>query len=754
MYNMQRGFRYSHNGFALPTVIIASFMMITMLLLSFQISRSTSNALQEQYYRQLASTAAEAGVMRATECLEASGGVQEWTSVKPLKAGTSCNGDPLSGCPGGAHCYVVYDGSTRTDFQVGEVTAGGAGGYNFTVKSSVDRVSPIDSVTRTVSVGSSNFVYGSSAKPSIAGGAGWDIYGHIGIFLSTSGQIYGYGQNNKGQIGVPNSPSIVQTPQLMPLPAGVNKVKFVQTSGVGASFVCIVGDDDAVYCRGDGVSLPNTGAWVKMNIPDGRPVLQITTNGYGDDSVCARTSANVYCAGSNSFGRLGNGSYTDVSLTGATRFMLPSGYTTPVKVLEMSLDANCVSATNGSNTKMYCAGAAYEGQISNIEDDDGVRIPIDFNIPNMGSVPRDVKDGVSTYHMESTSVHALSADGVIWSRGERDLGNFGSGSSLGATLMNTYPDWFGPRGGSISIGTQCLDVVGGTFGNSRPLQRYNCNGTAAQRFLYTADTGAIMLPNDSTSTTAYCLDLSGGNTADGSSVLLWSCIENTNQYWTIGADNTIRHTASGKCVNVTSSNRLELRNCATATNKTFVLSENAKPYLAMISGNNFLCGIRKSSARCSGVNSSGQLMNYQSSSNRDGNQCESTNSSWEVKLPAGETIDVDLLVSGSGEWKYQHKSLQVITRSGKVFGAGENIYGRLGNGSTAANQCQVVQMNLPPSVKAVDMSTSDEYSTYVLGSDGQVYAVGRNNVGQLGDGTTTNRSTPQRVKLKYDGLYF
>lgn len=753
MYQTQRSLKYRHSGFALPTVIIASFLMIAVLLLSFQISRSTSNALREQYYRQLASTAAEAGVMRATECLE-SNGVQQWTSAKPLKAGTACNGDLLSGCPSGAHCYVVHDGSTRTDFQVGDVTLTGAGGYNFTVKSSVDRIGSSDSIARTVASGSSNFVYGSNSKPSIAGGAGWDVEGHIGIFLSTSGQIYGYGQNSDGQIGVPKSPNVVQTPQLIPLPVGLSKVKSVQTSGVGASFVCIVGDNGAVYCRGSGVSLPNTGTWVKMNIPDGRPVLQISTNGYGDDSVCARTSANVYCAGSNSFGRLGNGTYNDASLTGATRFRLPSGYTTPVSILEMSLDANCVTATNGSNTKMYCAGAAYEGQISDIEDNDGVRVPIDFNIPNMGAVPRDVKDSLSTYHMESTSVHALSADGVIWSRGERDYGNFGSGSSSGATLKNINPDWFGPRGGSIATGTQCLDVVGGNISDGNDLQRYSCNNTAAQRFLYTADRGAILLPTDSTSTATHCLDLYGGNPYDGAPVRLWSCYNGPNQHWTIGADNTIRHTNSGKCINRTSANRLELRTCASATDKTFVLSENAKPYLAMISGNQFLCGIRENSARCSGVNTSGQLMNYQSSANRDGNQCQSTNSSWEVRLPAGETIDVDLLASGSGEWKYQHRSLQVITRTGKVFGAGENIYGRLGSGSTAVNQCQVVQMNLPPNVKAVDMSTSDEYSTYVLGSDGQVYAVGRNNVGQLGDGTTTDKSTPQRVKLNYEGVYF
>jgi alpha-tubulin suppressor-like RCC1 family protein len=50
-------------------------------------------------------------------------------------------------------------------------------------------------------------------------------------------------------------------------------------------------------------------------------------------------------------------------------------------------------------------------------------------------------------------------------------------------------------------------------------------------------------------------------------------------------------------------------------------------------------------------------------------------------------------------------------------------------------------------VKAVAIANSDEYSAFILGDNGRVYAVGRNNTGQLGDGTTTDRSTPVEVKI-------
>ena len=90
----------------------------------------------------------------------------------------------------------------------------------------------------------------------------------------------------------------------------------------------------------------------------------------------------------------------------------------------------------------------------------------------------------------------------------------------------------------------------------------------------------------------------------------------------------------------------------------------------------------------------------------------------------------------------------VISQTGKVFGAGRNQYGKLGNGSLgdAANdyrQCTTVEFKLPAGVKAVDMSTRDESTTYVLGSDGRVYASGRNNNGQLGIGNTIDKTTPE-----------
>jgi alpha-tubulin suppressor-like RCC1 family protein len=93
-----------------------------------------------------------------------------------------------------------------------------------------------------------------------------------------------------------------------------------------------------------------------------------------------------------------------------------------------------------------------------------------------------------------------------------------------------------------------------------------------------------------------------------------------------------------------------------------------------------------------------------------------------------------------------------------VWAAGRNSDGQLGNGTTAnktPNPVQVQNENgtVFSGVASISAGKGAFYAHTVYSkSDGTVWAAGRNNAGQLGDGTENDSSTPVQVVL--DGNVF
>ncbi|MBN9390550.1 MAG: hypothetical protein J0I20_21145 [Chloroflexi bacterium] len=88
---------------------------------------------------------------------------------------------------------------------------------------------------------------------------------------------------------------------------------------------------------------------------------------------------------------------------------------------------------------------------------------------------------------------------------------------------------------------------------------------------------------------------------------------------------------------------------------------------------------------------------------------------------------------------------QAAAPGAQGYGAGLNGEGELGiGGLNSTSTPTLVQM--PAGVTAVEFSGS-YYTALALGSDGNVYGMGYNDSGQVGDGTTTLRDTPQKTLL-------
>ena len=84
----------------------------------------------------------------------------------------------------------------------------------------------------------------------------------------------------------------------------------------------------------------------------------------------------------------------------------------------------------------------------------------------------------------------------------------------------------------------------------------------------------------------------------------------------------------------------------------------------------------------------------------------------------------------------------VLKRDGTLWSAGKNDYGQLGDGTTAARSRYEKITTIPNSV--TDIATGAD-SAFARLADGSVLAWGRNNLGQLGIGSTTDTPLPTKI---------
>lgn len=115
--------RNAQPGFALPTILIASIVMLTVMLMAVQAASSVGASLENQYYDTLASEAAESGTQYAKACLDANAGTVTWSDASPLRPNTDCSGSPVSGRPS----YMLQNTNIRTSFSVGTPKVTGNG---------------------------------------------------------------------------------------------------------------------------------------------------------------------------------------------------------------------------------------------------------------------------------------------------------------------------------------------------------------------------------------------------------------------------------------------------------------------------------------------------------------------------------------------------------------------------------------------------------------------------------------------------
>lgn len=132
---------------------------------------------------------------------------------------------------------------------------------------------------------------------------------------------------------------------------------------------------------------------------------------------------------------------------------------------------------------------------------------------------------------------------------------------------------------------QCMDVTGGVSANGTPVQLWTCNGGGNQAWHLFAD--GTLRPKFNT---GKCLDLTNWSTANGNKLEIWDCNGGANQKWT--ADPVYHYLVGygGKCVdapNFSSANGtvLDYWTCNKGTNQQFFA--RAPQYCTVQSGATF-----------------------------------------------------------------------------------------------------------------------------------------------------------------------
>jgi Ricin-type beta-trefoil lectin domain len=118
---------------------------------------------------------------------------------------------------------------------------------------------------------------------------------------------------------------------------------------------------------------------------------------------------------------------------------------------------------------------------------------------------------------------------------------------------------------------RCLDVTGVSQNLGTTVQIWDCNGQVNQFWHQTA-AGELRVYNDTR-----CLDASNQGTANGTRIIIWSCNGQTNQQWRFNADGSITGVQSGRCLDVSGARTangtaVQLWDCNGQTNQKWTLT--------------------------------------------------------------------------------------------------------------------------------------------------------------------------------------
>lgn len=366
-------YKYKREGFALPTVLIAGVVMMMVLLAGLQSIVSIRTAINSQYHEQLSREASESGIVKAESCLRENSFIVTWTTAKPLRPNTDCNGDVVAG----VSQYVVENGAIKTTFTVNPPATGSTvvqvGGEVFQSRSSNQ------SLAKKYEYGAKAVVATSRLEASATASGMYQVCVILG------GETWCNGGNERGQIGNGLVESMSSKVYLQPIrvtrATGVLQSRQDKLIASGNQAACTATTDNNIYCWGDNYHryLGNGSSTSPYPLPspvqkpaemNGKEVTKLAMGYY---TACAIASGDLYCWGKNEYGEIGDGTQSQRNTPVRTSVI---GTTNGITVTDVSMSSlgHSICAIAGGDT--YCWGENTYGQL-------GLGNTTDFDTPQL-----------------------------------------------------------------------------------------------------------------------------------------------------------------------------------------------------------------------------------------------------------------------------------------------------------------------------------------------------------------------------------
>lgn len=526
--------------------------------------------------------------------------------------------------------------------------------------------------------------------------------GNSSCALLAGGTVKCWGSNNQGQLG-DGTTYDRSTPVAVRSVNGINYLGDVTEIAVGVMHACAVGQGHA-YCWGYNYfgQLGNnttTSSALPVQVSSISDAILIDA---GLSHTCVvRADRSSSCWGLGYYGELGNGAtttqYTPVSVDHSGTAMLYDG-----PILTAGGAHTCAWSKQYSTLK--CWGANLFGQVGTGSTSTYEATPISISLS--GIVARGVTGGWGM-------TQVVLADGTMrfWGGNDNCAGGDGTNSlALTPTAVSSIQNAIM---GTVGAFHGCALLASGTV---------ECWGTSARGEVGNGDTTGSCTPV-AVSDVSNAVAISGGYRS--------TC--------------ALLRNGTIKCWG--SNNRGQLGDGTTTNRLTPVTVSNISNAVAVAVGGTHACALLADhTVQCWGGSGDSQGWTGQSYSLGPapvlGNG--TTNDSSTPVSVSG--ISDAVAVSAGGDFTC------VIRVGGTVQCWGYNGSGQLGDGSTTNRSTPVTVSGLSHVVRVVTSLAIDQGGTtgYVqhacaMLDDGSVYCWGGNHGGQLGDGTTTDRTTPVQV---------